>query len=168
MPTAKRIAILWNADDRAMTLRYQAIQKAARSLGVDVQALGVREPDDFGVAFSAMTRQRPDALFLVADALTVLNRKRVFEFAAAQRIPAMYEFDSHVKDGGLMSYGSGINDSFRDAASYIDKIFRGAKPGDLPVQYPTRYYLMVNLKTAKALGISIPRSVLLRADEVIE
>ena len=168
VPTAKRLAVLWNADDRAMTLRYQEIQKAARALGVDVQPLGVREPDDFEVAFAAMTRQRPDALFLVADALTFLNRKRVLDYAAAQRIPAMYEFDALVKDGGLMSYGSGINDSLRGAATYVDKIFKGAKPSDLPVQYPTQYYLVINLKTAKALGITIPTQVLVRADEVIE
>ena len=168
VPAAKRLAILWNADDDGMTLRYQEIQKAARVLGVAIQPLGVREPSDFDGAFSEMTRQRPDALFLVADALTGLNRKRVLDFATAHRLPAMYELDFLVKEGGLMSYGPGLRDSFRTAATYVDKILKGTKPGDLPVQNPTQYYLTINLKTAKALGLSIPQSLLISADEVIE
>src|SRR6185436_16042040 len=105
VPKAALIAVLWNANDQGMTLRYREIEKAARILHVEVQALGVREPDDFAIAFSSMTRRRPDAMFLVADALTNLNRQRVIEFAAAQRIPAMYEFGFIVRDGGLISYG---------------------------------------------------------------
>ncbi len=107
VPKARRIAVLWNAGDHAMTLRYQEIEKAARVLQVAVQPLGVREPDDFVTAFATMTREHPDALFLVADALTTLNRKRVIEFAAAQRIPAMYEFGTLVRDGGLVREGKG-------------------------------------------------------------
>ena len=168
VPKASRIAVMWNQDDLGMTLRYRKIDAAARSLAVNVQALGVREPDDFGVAFSAMTRERPDALFLVTDALTSLNRKRVIEFTATHRIPAMYEFSSYVDDGGLMSYGSNIEDSFRRAAYFVDRILKGVKPADLPMEQPTRYYLVVNLKTAKTLGLTIPQSVLLRADRVIE
>ena len=133
-----------------------------------VQPLGVREPEDFDTAFAAMTRNHPDALFLVTDALTILNRKRIIEFAAARRIPAMYEFDFLVRDGGLMSYGPDLDDILRRAAVYVDKILKGAKPGDLPVEQPTRYYLLVNLKTAKTLGLTIPQSLLLRADEVIQ
>lgn len=167
-PKASRIAVLWNQDDVGMTLRYRKIDAAAHSLGVNVQALGVREPDDFEGAFSAMKRARPDALFLVTDALTSLNRKRVIEFAAAQRIPAMYEFSSYVLDGGLMSYGSNPEESFRRAAYFVDRILKGAKPGDLPMEQPTRYYLHINLATAKALGLTIPQSVVLRADKVIE
>jgi putative ABC transport system substrate-binding protein len=167
-PKASRIAILWNQDDLGMTLRYREIDRAARVLGVTVQALGVREPDDFEVAFSAMTRERPDALFLVADVLTTLNRKRVIEFAATHRIPAMYDVIFLVEEGGLMSYGPSIVDSFRRVAYYVDRILKGAKPGDLPMEQPTRYYLHINLKTAKALGITIPNSILLRADKVIE
>ena len=168
IPKAVRISVLWNADNPAMTLRYHQVEKAARVLRVAVQPLGVREPEDFDAAFSAMTRERPDALYMVADALTLLNRKRVIEFAAAHRIPAMYELDSVVQDGGLISYGPRIDDNFRRAAYFLDRIFKGVKPGDLPMEQPTRYYLFVNLKTAKALGITIPQSILLRADKVIE
>ena len=168
VPKASRIAVLWNQDDLGMTLRYRKIDAAAHALGVTVQALGVREPEDFGVAFSAMERQRPDALFLVTDALTNLNRKRVIEFVAMHRIPAMYENGTYVQDGGLLSYGSNLEDSLRRAAYYVDRILKGAKPGELPMEQPTRYYLFVNMKTAKTLGLTLPQSVLLRADKVIE
>jgi len=107
-------------------------------------------------------------LLLVADALTNLNRRRVLEFAATHRIPAIYELDFLVRDGGLMSYGQKLDDAFRRAAFYVDRILKGAKPGDLPVEQPTRYYLFINLKTAKALGLTIPQTILLRADQVIE
>jgi len=168
VPKASRIAVLWNANNLSMTLRYREIERAARILRVAVQPLGVREPDDFDMAFSAMTRERPDALFLVTDALTTLNRKRILDFAAEHHIPAMYEFGFLVRDGGLMSYGADSDDIFRRAAVYVDRIFKGAKPGELPVEQPTRYYLLVNLKTAKGLGLTIPQSLLLRADEVIQ
>jgi putative ABC transport system substrate-binding protein len=168
VPKANRIAILWNAGDNAMTLRSREIDKAARMLHVTVQPLGVREPSDFATAFDAMTRERPDALFLVADALTGLNRKRVIDFAEMHRIPAMYETGFYVQSGGLMSYGPNLDDGFRVVARHLDRIFKGAKPGDLPVEQPTRYYLAINLKTAKALGLTVPQAILLRADEVIE
>jgi putative ABC transport system substrate-binding protein len=135
---------------------------------VEVQAHGVREPDDFDGAFSTMARQRPDAMFLVADALTNVNRKRFIEFAATQRIPAMYETDLLVREGGLMSYGPNIEDSFRQAAVYVDRILKGAKPADLPAQQPTTYVLAVNLKTAATLGLTMPPSLLLRADQVVQ
>jgi putative ABC transport system substrate-binding protein len=168
VPKAARIAVLWNTNDQGMTLRSREIEKAARILRVDVQALGVRGPDDFDVAFSTMTRQRPDAIFLVADPLTTMNRKRFIEFAATQRIPAMYEFDFIVRDGGLMSYGPSQEESLRQAAFYIDRILKGAKPADLPAQQPTRYTFAVNLKTAATLGLTIPPSLLLRADDVVQ
>lgn len=168
VPKASRIAVLWNADNPAMTLRYREIEKAARILRVAVQPLGVREPDDFEVAFSAMTRERPDALFMVTDTLTSLNRKRVIEFTATHRIPAMYEFGSLVLEGGLMAYGPSFDEIYRRAAVYVDKILKGAKPGDLPVEQMGRFSLLINLKTAKALGLTIPQSLLLRADRVIE
>lgn len=168
IPRAARIAVLWNADDRGMTLRYRNVEKAAQALHVTVQPLGVREPDDFDMAFAAMTQSRPDALFLVTDALTLLNRKRVIDFALVHRIPAMYEFSFLVQDGGLMSYGANQDDNYRRAASYVDRLFKGASPSTLPVERPGRYYLVINLKTAKALGLTIPPSVLQRADEVIE
>lgn len=168
VPKATRIAILWNANDQGMTLRYREIEKAARILHVEVQAHGVRDPDDFDTAFSAMTRQRPDAMFLVADAITTLHRKRFIEFTATQRIPAMYEFNLLVRDGGLISYGPKFEDSFRQAALYIDRILKGAKPADLPAQQPTTYILALNLKTAATLGLTMPPSLLLRADEVVQ
>lgn len=168
VPKATLIAVLWNANDRGMTLRYREIEKAARILKVQVQALGVREPDDFAGAFSAMTRRRPDAMFLVADALTMMNRKQLVEFAAAHRIPAMYEWSFIVQDGGLMSYGPSFEDSFRRAAVYLDRLFKGAKPADLPAEQPTRYYLAVNRKTAATLGLTMPPSLLMRADQIVE
>jgi putative ABC transport system substrate-binding protein len=168
LPAASRIAILWNAGDRGMTLRYQEIERAANVLQVKVQALGVREPQDFEGAFAAMLRARPDALLLVADALTTLNRRKVLEFAATHHIPAIYELDALVRDGGLMSYGQKLEDTFRRAAFYVDRILKGIRPSDLPAEQPTRYYLFVNLKTAKTLGLTIPPSVLLRADGVID
>jgi putative ABC transport system substrate-binding protein len=168
VPQASVIAILWNANDNGMTLRYREIERAARTLRVEVQAFGVREPQDFAEAFTAMMRRRPDAMFLVADALTTMNRKQVIEFAATNRIPAMYEFSVIVRDGGLMSYGFSFEDQFREAARYIDRIFKGAKPADLPAEQPTKYYLTVNLKAAGALGLTIPPSLLQRADQVIE
>jgi putative ABC transport system substrate-binding protein len=168
IPKASRIAVLWNADDRGMTLRYQNVERAARELRVTVQPLGVREPDDFDSAFGAMTASRPDALFLVTDALTLLNRKRVIDFALTHRIPAMYEFASLVREGGLMSYGADFEDNYRRAATYVDRIFKGAAPGTLPVERPSRYYLTINLKTARALGLTLAPSLLLRADQVIE
>jgi putative ABC transport system substrate-binding protein len=133
-----------------------------------VQALGVREPNDFDTAFAAMTKTRPDALFLVTDALTLLNRRRVIDFALQHRIPAMYEFDFLVRDGGLMSYGASQEDNYRGAAKYVDRILKGAAPSALPVERPSRYYLAINLKTAKALGLTMPQSLLLRADQIVE
>ena len=168
IPTASHIAVLWNASDQAMTLRYREINRAAGVLGVSVQPLGVRERDEFDQALAAMDRHPSDAIFMVTDALTNLNRKRILDYAEAHRIPSMYEYAPLVREGGLMSYGPSQDDMFRRAAVYVDRILKGAKPGELPVEQPTRYYLVVNLKTAKALGLTIPRDLLLRADEVIE
>ena len=168
VPGAARVAVIWNANDRAMTLRYGEVEKAARALRVTVEPLSVRESDDIDAALSAMTRQRPDALFLVSDALTNFNRKQILDFAAAQHIPAMYEFGFYVRDGGLMSYGPTMDDMWRRAATYVDRIFKGAKPGELSVEQPTRYYLLINLNAAKTLNLAIPPPLLLRADEVIQ
>ena len=132
VPKAALIAVLWNANDQGMTLRYREIEKAARALQVEVQALGVREPDDFAAAFSAMTRRRPDAMFLVADGLTTFNRKGFVEFAAMYRIPQWYEWNFIVQEGGLMSYGVSMEDSFRQRlVLFIDRIFKGASPSSL-------------------------------------
>jgi putative ABC transport system substrate-binding protein len=151
-----------------MTLRYKASAEAAERLGVSVQALGVREPNDFETAFAAMDREMPDAILMVADALTNLNRKRVFDFAAAHRLPAIYETEFYVRDGGLMSYGADPGESFTRAAALTDGILRGAKPSELPFEQPTRYKLVINLKAAKAIGLEVPFNLLARADEVIE
>ena len=137
-------------------------------LGIVVQPFGVREPDDFGDAFAAMTRDPPDAILMVADRLTNLNRKRVYEFAAARRLPAIYEFEPYVTDGGLMSYGPDGAETFERSASLVARILKGAKPADLPFEQPTFFRLVINLKTAKATGLTIPQSLLLRADRVIE
>jgi putative ABC transport system substrate-binding protein len=167
IPPATRVAVLWNAQDRAMTLRYREIELAAARLGVTVQALGVREPDDFAQAFAAMDRERPDAMFLVTDALTLLNRKRVLDFANARRIPAMFEYAFLVHDGGLISYGADMDDLYRRVAFYVDRVLKGAKPGDMPIEQPTRLLLVVNLRTAAALGLTLPAALVARADEVV-
>jgi putative tryptophan/tyrosine transport system substrate-binding protein len=167
-PNIRKIAMLWNKDDLGMSLRYEASAKAARELGVNVQPLGVQEPDDFNNAFTEMDRDPPDAILMVADSLTTLNRKRVFTYAAAKHLPAIYEYDALVRDGGLMSYGPDLNESFERAAAMVDRIFKGAKPSEIPFEEPTRYRFMINLQTAKALGLDIPPTLLALADEVIE
>jgi putative ABC transport system substrate-binding protein len=168
VPNLRRVAMLWNRDDLGMSMRYEASAGAAGSLGVTVQALGVREPDDFNGVFEAMDREQPDAIFMVADALTTLNRKRVFDYAGAHHIPAMYEYDPNVHDGGLMSYGPDLKECMERAADLVTRIFTGARPADLPFEEPTHYKLVINLKTAKATGIELPPNFLALADEVIE
>jgi len=169
VPTVRRVAMLWNRNDLGMSMRYDASADAARSLGVTVQPLAVREPDDFNGVFEAMDRDPPDAIFMVADALTTLNRKRVFDYAGAHRIPALYEYDiPNVHDGGLMSYGPDLNESMERAAGLTARVFGGARPADLPFEEPTHYKLVINLKTANATGIELPANFLTLADEVIE
>lgn len=167
VPTAARIAVLWNFNDPGMQRRYGAIENAARILNLEVESHALRSPEDFDPAFAAMAARRPDALFLVTNALTNMNQKRVVEFSAAHRVPAMYESNLVVRQGGLMSYGPTGEDMFGRAADFIDRIFKGAKPADLPAEQPTRYHLCINLKTAATLGLSLSQSVLIRADEVI-
>lgn len=167
-PQLRRVAMLWNRDDRGMTQRYDASAKAAQDLGVVVQPLGVREPNDFEEAFAAMDRDAPDAILMVTDSLTLLNRKRVFDYALEHRLPAIYEQDFMARDGGLMSYGADAAESFDRAAALAARIFQGAKPADLPVEIPTRYLFVVNMKTAKAMNFTMPNNVLSLADEVVE
>jgi putative ABC transport system substrate-binding protein len=167
-PSLRSVAMIWNKDDLGMSLRYAASAKSAEAMGVSVLAVGVREPDDFDEAFSVMDRERPDAILMVSDALTTLNRKRVFDYANAHRMPAIYEYDPLVRDGGLMSYGPDLRESFARAAAKADQILHGAKPGDLPFEQPTRYLFLINLKTAKSIGLEIPPTLLALADEVIE
>ena len=166
VPTASRIAVLWNTEDRAMTQRYREIDRAAQALALSIQPLGVRQPDDFERVFSEMNRERPDAMIMVTDVLTNLNRKRVLDYAESHRIPAMYEFASFVREGGLMSYGPSDDDLFGRAAVYVDKILKGAKPSELPAEEPTVYHLVINSRTAKTLGFNLPQSLRLRAELV--
>jgi putative tryptophan/tyrosine transport system substrate-binding protein len=168
IPNLRRVAMLWNADDRGMTLRYQSAQTAARFIGVNVQALGVREPDDFDNAFAEMRREPPDAILMVNDALTALNRKRVVEFASTNRLPTIFEVGSIVREGGLMSYGPKQSDIGERAGYLVARILRGTPAADLPLEVPAHFEFVVNLRTAKALGLAIPGTVLARADEVIE
>src|SRR5438045_954054 len=168
VPNMKRVAMLWNADDPGMTLRYEAAADVARRLGMTVQPLGVREPDDFEVAFKSMTETPPDGILMVADALTYLNRHRVYEFASAHRLPAIYEVEQFVRDGGLMSYGPDPKEITERAAYVIDRIFKGAAPADLPLEQPTRFRLVVNLKAAMDIGLTISPTLLAEADQVFE
>ena len=167
-PTLKQVAMLWNANDLGMTLRVRESEQAARALNLSVQALGVREPNDFAAAFAAMIDQLPDGILMVSDSLTLLNRRRVFEFSAAHRLPAIYEFESLVRDGGLMSYGPDQSGSAERGAAMVDRILRGASPAELPFENPTRFIFAINLKTAKSLGITVPSTLQVQADVLIE
>jgi putative ABC transport system substrate-binding protein len=151
-----------------MTLRYRSAEASAHTLGFEIQPLGVREPDDFAAAFAAMVRDRPDAILMVTDGLTALNRKRVFEFAAQQKLPAIYEYDFLVRDGGLMSYGPDMSEVYDRAADLADRILRGVSPANIPFEQPTRFRLVINKKTLEKLGLTIPAAILMRADEVID
>jgi len=143
-------------------------EAAAQALGLSLQIAAIDAPEDFDSAFAAIARDRPDAIFCVDSPVTIGNRQRVVDFAARQRLPAVYAQRIFAEAGGLMSYGADLAESSRRAASYVDKILKGAKPGDLPIEQPTKFELIINLKTAKALGLAIPQSLLLRANEVIE
>jgi putative ABC transport system substrate-binding protein len=167
-PKLHRVAMLWNAGDPAMTRRFQVSEAAAQQLGVSVEPLAVRSVEDFEPALSAMRQKMPDAVFVVDDRLTAVNRKIIFDFATANRLPAMYELDFLVRYGGLMSYGPELDESLDRAATLIDRILRGARPQDLPFEQPTRYRLAINLRTAKSQGLEVPASLLAQADEVIE
>jgi len=168
VPSVRAVAVLWNADDFGMTLRYQAAEVEAKRAGMLIVPLGVHAPDDFDTAFSEMTKKPPDAILMVTDVLTTLNRKRVIDFAAEHRLPAIYEYANLVHDGGLLSYGPDALSIFERAAGLADRILKGAKPADLPLELPSRFELAINLKTAKALGLTIPDSIVVRADDVIE
>ena len=167
-PRIARVAVLWNSANRAKAEDWRETQGAAHALGVTLQSREVRGPDDFPSAFSSMTTQRPDAFLTLDDRLLLNSRTSIVAFAANQRLPAIYPQRDYTDAGGLMSYGPSISDLFRRAASYVDKILKGAKPGDLPIEQPNKFEFVINLKTAKALGLTIPSSLLLRADQVIE
>jgi putative ABC transport system substrate-binding protein len=169
VPKVSRVAVLWNPANavwQAQMLRQTEI--AARALGLQVQLLEARGPDELEGAFAAMTRERASALLVQVDVIFALHARRIADLAAKRRVPAMYGSKEHVEAGGLMSYAPNALDLFRRAATYVDKILKGAKPADLPVEQPTKFDLVINLKTARALGLTIPPSVLGRADEVIQ
>jgi len=163
-----RVAVLWNARDAVMTNIFSEIQTAAPGLGVTVRPLGVQEAKDIDSAIATMTEERPDALFMITDVLTSKFTRQVVDFAAQHQLPTMFQSSGPVAEGGLMYYGPSSTDAYRRAAYYVDRILKGAKPGDLPVEQPTKFELVVNLKTAKALGITIPPTLLMLADKVIE
>jgi SAM-dependent methyltransferase len=164
VPTLSRIAVLWNAADPGMVLRFREIEAAARVLGVTLQSLEVRSPQDFERAFTAVARERPDALFVVAEVLTLSHRCQVLDFAAQNRLPAMYEFGVFAREGGLMAYGPKLTDSFQRGAYYVDKVLKGTRPADLPIEQPMNFELVVNLKAAEALGLTFPSHLLLLAE----
>ena len=169
VPSASPVAVLRNSANpvwQASALRET--EAAARAMGLRLQLLEASGPDELEGAFAAMTRERAGALFVPADIIFVRHAQRMAELAARHRLPAMFGFREHVEAGGLMSYAASFAVMFRRAATFVDKMLKGAKPADLPVEQPTKFELVINLKTAKALGISIPQSVLLRADEVIQ
>jgi putative tryptophan/tyrosine transport system substrate-binding protein len=168
VPGASRIAMLWNASDQGMAIRVEQAQLAAPAVHVTLLSPELRTLADLESAFVTLTRDRPDALLVFVDPFTVAHRRRIIDFAAANRLPAIYEDRVFVAAGGLMSYGPSIEDICRRAATYVDKILKGAKPGGLPVEQPTKFELMINLKTAKALDLEIPLQFQQLADEVIE
>jgi putative tryptophan/tyrosine transport system substrate-binding protein len=167
-PNLARSAVLWNGTDLGMTLKFREVERAAQALRVAVQASAVREPKDFANAFLEMMRTRPDALFVITDPLVTSNRKQLFEFATKNRLPVMYENSSYVDDGGLMAYGPSLSETLERALHHVGKILKGAKPGELPIEQPTKFEFAINLNAAKQIGLTIPPNVLARADRVIK
>jgi len=171
LPGVSRVAALWHPGDYVERMEKDMLtetDRAARALGLRLQVVEARGPEDFDRAFSDMTRARADAVTVQSTNIFFIERRRLVDLAAKNRLPAMYLTREFVDAGGLMSYGPNVADLHRRAATYVDKILKGAKPGDLPVEQPTKFELVINLKTAKALGLTIPPALLQRADQVIE
>ena len=168
VPGLARLASIRDMGNAASVSGWKVLQEVARSVGVQPLLFDVRKPEDLGLAFDRAVKQRADALLVSQENLTQSNARQIAELAGRYKLPAIYHSSDFVVNGGLISYGVNIPDQYRRAASYIDKIFKGAKPAELPMEQPTKFELMINLKTAKALGLKVPQSVLLRADEVIE
>jgi putative tryptophan/tyrosine transport system substrate-binding protein len=168
LPRLSRVAVLWNVANPYPAIVFKETQAAGQRLGIEVQSLEVRGPDDFDGAFDAARKLRPDALITVEDPLTFSQRRRIADFAHIEQLPSIFGIREDVAAGGLMSYGANAADLFRRAAGYVDKVLKGATPADLPVQQPTKFELIINLKTAKALGLQVPATLLARADEVME
>ena len=168
LPRVARVAVFWNGANPGNVLIWKEVQVTARTLGVTLQSREVRGPHDFERAFAAITKERPEALLTLDDPLIFQYQTSIVDFAAKKRLPAMHAWRESVEVGGLMAYSANLPDMQRRAATYVDKILKGAKPADLPVEQPTKFELVINLKIAKALGLTIPQSILLRADEVIQ
>jgi len=168
IPTAARIAVLTNPTSGAHAAFIRESRSAARALGAQLLVSEARSPDELDAAFAAMTRERAGALIVVSDAMFYGQRRRIVDLAATSRLPVIYSQKEFVDTGGLMSYGANLPDMYRRAAAHVDKILKGTKPGDIPVEQPTTFELVINLNTAKALGLTIPQSLLLRADQVIQ
>ena len=167
-PGISRVGILWNPTNLPEARGRQAVSESVRALGLTLVFVGVRSPGDFEEAFTTASRERADALAIFENSLNTEYRKLIVDFAAKHRLPTVFGERASVDAGGLMSYGTDFVDLLRRAATYVDKILKGAKPADLPVEQPTKFELVINMKTAKALGLTIPPSLLLRADQVIE
>jgi putative ABC transport system substrate-binding protein len=168
VPAVARVAVLWNAGNSGAALAYQGAQDAAPALGLELRSLEVRGPDDLAGAFELAARDRPDALVTLRDSLTNTYRPRILEFAAQQRLPALGGLREFAAEGGLLAYGPSLTNGYRRAAGYVDRILKGAKPGDLPIEQPMIFDLVLNLKTAQTLGLMIPQHVLLQATEIIQ
>jgi putative ABC transport system substrate-binding protein len=167
-PRIARVAVLWSGGSGTTGLtQLKDIESAAPAFGIRIQAVEVPRPDDFDNAFSTVTKERADALLIIRSPFLRTYLKRVTDFAEKARLPTMYDDSDFVEAGGLMSYGASLADMSRRAAIYVDKILKGRKPADLPVEQPTKFELVINLKTAKQIGLTIPQSVLYRADKVI-
>jgi putative ABC transport system substrate-binding protein len=168
IPKLSSIAVLWNPANAWAVGAEKDMQAAAQVLRMPVISLGVRTPEEIDNAFAAILRERPSALNVMADRLFLHNRARIVDFAVQNRLPGVHAYRELVEAGGLMSFGPSYAGMHRRAAYYVDKILKGAKPADLPVERPSKFELVINLKAATALGITIPPAVLARADEVIE
>jgi putative ABC transport system substrate-binding protein len=168
VPGLSRGAALWNPGNPALAFAWKETQAAARALGVALQSHEVQGPKDFEAAFAAIAQDRPDALLVLQDAVTLQQQKEIVNFAIQKRLPGMFQARGWAEAGGLVSYGEDLPYMYRRAAYFIDKIFKGAKPADLPVEQATKFELVLNLKTARAIGLTIPDAFLALADEVIE
>ena len=168
VPRASQVAVVWNAANPAKARDWHQLKTAAETLSVILQSREVRSPSDFESAFAEMRKHRPDALIVLGDPLTYHFRASITDFASKERLTAMYPHRGFAEVAGLIAYGADVIDLARRAAGYVDKILKGARPADLPVEEPTKFELVTNLKTAKALGLAIPPSLLARADQVIE
>ena len=167
VPKATRVAVLWNPNSHGGVLGFKAMQAAEPALKVTLLSIEVRKPDELEKAFGSITAQKAEGLLVITDPITFRNRDKIIEFAVKHRLPAMYEVREFVNDGGLMSYGPSLTAMIRRVPIFLDKILKGRKPGDIPVEQPTEFELVVNEKTAKAIGLTIPPPILVRADAVI-